>query len=266
MTPAIDFSRSFLTFRIDTLKKPPQTGSPPPPYTLNNTRTQHDFGCALRATATGRSQTFVLGVSCKTERVGVPRDIWTSPISDFIPVVSTDRFLNIKTYAFIGQEAGVELHGLGRPQPDRQTGDTALAFDRLTIHLHPAPARELLSPRDIIAATYAQLPLVAVTAYQAGPHHIQLTYPVKTFNVNERDDVYQTDTGPILVPRGELPFERQIEGLQLAFGAFNSPGFIEFLLRSPTPVPGGAQVYHYSQPLRLESVHNSLFALETAVV
>ncbi len=36
--PTIDFSRSFLTFRIDTLKKPPQTVSQQPPYSLNNAR------------------------------------------------------------------------------------------------------------------------------------------------------------------------------------------------------------------------------------
>ena len=43
--PAIDFSRSFLTFRIDTLKKPPQTVSHQPPYSLNNARIQLDCVC-----------------------------------------------------------------------------------------------------------------------------------------------------------------------------------------------------------------------------
>lgn len=262
MSSSIDFSRSFLTFRIDTLKKPPQTVSHAPPYSLNNARIQLDCVCELTDPAGGRTQTFVLGVSCKTERVGVPREIWTVPNSDFIPVVSADRFLNIKTYAFIGQEAGVELHGLGRPQPDRQTGETAVAFDRLTIHLQSARARELPTPRDIIAATYAHLPLVAVTEYTAGSLSVKLTYPIKTFNVNERDDIYQTDTGPLLIPRGDGPFDRQIEGLQLAFGAFNSPDFIELLLRAPTAVPGGARVYHYCEPLRLEGVRNRICALD----
>jgi hypothetical protein len=261
MSQSIDFSRSFLTFRIDTLKKPPQTVSHAPPYSLNNARIQLDCICELKQPAENRSQTFVLGVSCKTERVGVPRDIWTTPNSDFIPVVSAQRFLNIKTYAFIGHEAGVELHGLGRPQPDRQTGETALAFDRLTIHLQPAPAQELPTPREIIEATYQHRPLVAVTEYRDGPRTVRLTYPIKTFNVNERDDIYQTDTGPLLIPRGDAPFEQQIEGLQLAFGAFNSPDFIELLMRAPTPVPGGARVYHYSEPLRLDGVRNRIYAL-----
>ena len=44
----IDFARSFLTFRIDTLKKPPQTVSHPPPYTLNSARIQLDCVCDIR--------------------------------------------------------------------------------------------------------------------------------------------------------------------------------------------------------------------------
>ena len=157
----IDFSRSFLTFRIDTLKKPPQTVSHAPPYSLNNARIQLDCVCEVVETATGTQQRFVLGASCKTERVGVEREIWTVPNADFVPIVSADRFLNIKTYAYIGQEATVTLFGLQRPQPDRQTGMTADAFDTLRIHVHESPAALLETPQAVIAATFENRPLVA---------------------------------------------------------------------------------------------------------
>jgi hypothetical protein len=38
LVQTINFSRSFLTFRIDALKKPVATVSHPPPYSLNNAR------------------------------------------------------------------------------------------------------------------------------------------------------------------------------------------------------------------------------------
>lgn len=257
--PTIDFSRSFLTFRIDTLRKPPQTVSHQPPYTLNNARIQLDCVCDITETSSGRAQRFVLGVSCKTERVGVPADIWTVPNSDFVPIVSADRFLNIKSYAYIGQEQSVSLFGLGKPQPDRQTGKCADAFDSLRIHVEETAGEWLETPPAIIAATYAHHPLTALTEYSSGRYRVSLAYPVKTFNVNERDNVYQTDTGPILVPDLSREPDELIAGFELAYSAFNGPDWIELLVRTATDVPGGARVYHYTKPVRLDSVRNRLF-------
>ena len=84
---AIDFSCSFLTFRIDTLKKPPQTVSHKPPYSLNNARIQLDCVCDITEISTNVTQRFVMGVNCKTERVGVTSDIWLKPNADFVPIV-----------------------------------------------------------------------------------------------------------------------------------------------------------------------------------
>lgn len=261
-TTCIDFSRSFLTFRIDTLKKPPQTVSHPPPYSLNNARIQLDCVCDIVDRGSQERQRFVLGASCKTERVGVEREIWTTPNADFVPIISAEQFLNIKTYAFIGQERDVSLFGLNRPQPDRQTGSTAEAFDRLTIHVREDACDPLDSPNEIIAATYAYRPLVARTEYASDRYEVRIEYPIKTFNVNERDDVYQTDTGPILFPDVTLPPHELITGFQLAFAAFNSPRWIELIVREPTSAPHGVQVHHYSRPFRLDSVSNQIFALQ----
>lgn len=257
--PTIDFSRSFLTFRIDTLKKPPQTVSHQPPHTLNNARIQLDSICDITEKATGHFQRYVLGVSCKTERVGVPSDIWTVPNADFVPVVSTDRFLNIKSYAYIGQEQTVTLYGHNRPQPDRQIGSTTEAFDSLRIHVQETEGEYLETPEAIIAATYAHHPLTACTEYETDRYQVALYYPVKTFNVNERDNVYQTDTGPVLFPDLSRQPDDLIAGLELTYTAFNCPGWIEFLVRVANDVPGGSRVYHYSKSLRLDGVRNRLF-------
>lgn len=255
----IDFARSFLTFRIDTLAKPPQTVSHKPPYTLNNARIQLDCVCAITEKRTDVAQRFVLGVSCKTERVGVSSDIWTVPNADFVPIVSVDRFLNIKTYAWIGQEQTVTLYGVGKPQPDRQVGDTATAFDKLQIRVEECPGHWLETPQAIIAATYAHHPLTAVTEYESDRYRVVLTYPVKTFNVNERDNVYQTDTGPILFPDLARAPGDLIAGFDLAFSAFNGPDWIELLVRTATETPGGKPVYHYTKPVRIDGVRNRLY-------
>lgn len=258
--PAIDFSRSFLTFRIDTLKKPPQTVSHQPPYSLNNARIQLDCVCDITEIATKETQRFVLGVNCKTERVGVTEDIWLKPNADFVPIVSQDRFLNLKTYAYIGQELGaVSLYGHNRQQPDRQTGNAHEAFDKLTIHVHEVPGELLANPPAIIQATYAHEILSAVTEFATNRYRVAIHYPVKTFNVNERDNVYQTDTGPLLWPDLNREPAELIEGLNLAFSAFNCPEWIEMLIRVPTDVPGGQKVYHYSEAKRVDGVTNRIY-------
>lgn len=256
-----DFSRSFLTFRIDTLAKPPQTVSHKPPFSLNNARIQLDCVCEITERSTGIVHQFVLGVNCKTERVGVAGDIWTSPNADFVPIVSVDQFLNIKTYAWIGQEQGVLLHGAGTQQPDRQVGNSRDAFDRLTIHLQKADSRQLHSADEICSAAFSHTPIVARTAYSTERYQVALIYPVKTLNINERDGIYQTDTGPILWPNLNNNPSDLIQGFDLAFTAFNSPTWIEWIVRRPVEVPGGSTVYHYSQPIRQDGIENVLFAL-----
>lgn len=255
----IDFSRSFLTFRIDTLKKPPQTVSHQPPYSLNNARIQLDCVCDITEIATKQMQRFVLGVSCKTERVGVKSDIWLVPNADFVPIVSQDRFLNIKTYAWIGQEAGVTLYGHNKPQPDRQTGSTHEAYDSLKIHVSEVPGELLANPPAIIAATYAHQMLSAVTEFATDRYRVALHYPIKTFNVNERDNVYQTDTGPVLWPDLKREPADLIAGFNLAFTAFNCPEWIEAVVRVPTDGPHGVKVYHYTQSVRQDGVQNRIY-------
>ena len=93
-----------------------------------------------------------------------------------------------------------------------------------------------------------------------------MDYPIKTFNVNKRDNIYQTDTGPILFPDLSLTADRLITGFNLAFAAFNCRDWIELQVRESTDVPGGARVYHYSRSVRLEAVHNQIFALSCAAV
>jgi hypothetical protein len=251
---AIDFSRSFLTFRIDTLKKPPATVSHKPPFTLNNARIPIDCRCAITDKRTGESHEYVLGVNCKTERVGVERDIWTEPNADFVPVFSREQFLNIKTFDHVGKQVMLFPPSLGL-QPERQTGRVADAFDRVRIDLVTREAEVLETADRIIEATLANHTLVARTEIQGDRYVAVLDYPVKTMNANEREKIYQTDTGPLLLPDTAASCEPEdlIAGFELAFAAFNSPDWIEFLVRAPTAVTEEISVYHYSRSVRFDA-------------
>ena len=254
----IDFARSFITFRIDTLKKPPITVSHKPPFPLNNARIQVDCRLEVVEKAGGFRQEFFLGANCKTEQVGVERDIWLVPNADFVPILSVEKFLTIKTYARLGLEQQVQLYTQKTVQPGRQVGSVAEAFDRLRLDLTTCQGEVLETGEQIVGSTLANDVLVARTQIENARYRAVIEYPIKTMNANERDIVYQTDTGPIMFPDLSRDPENLIEGIELAFSAFNSPNWIELLLRVPTEVGAGVRVYHYDRPLRLSGVKNQV--------
>lgn len=252
-----DLSRSFVTFRIDALKRPPITASHKPPFSLNNARIQIECRCVITELATRDAQSFVLGASCKTERVGVERDIWTEPNADFAPIFSERGFMHLKTYAKCGTD--VELFGMNARQSDRQSGLTADAFDDVRIDLVEQEAVELKSAQEIVEATLGNQQLTARTTIESERYTAVLDYPVKTMNANERDWIYQTDTGPVLFPDLTREPDDLIAGFELAFAAFNCPDWTEFILRAPTAATPELEVYHYSKTARVDC-RNQVFA------
>jgi hypothetical protein len=250
----IDFSRSFLTFRIDTANKPPKTVSHQPPFSLNNARIQIECVCWVTEKASNQTQRFVLGASCKTERVGVERDIWTEPNADFVPIFSDDGFMHLKTYAQAGIEIELYPPGSGT-QSDRQSGMIAEMFDSVRIDVTECEGEVLPTSDEIVGATLANQRLVARTKIQNDRYSATFEYPVKTMNANERDSVYQTDTGPVLVPDLAVGPEQMLEQMQLGFAAFNCPSWIELLVRMPTRVTDETSVYHYSHSVRFDSTN-----------
>ena len=249
---AIDFSNSYLTFRTDLLKKPSRTASNKPPCTLNNARIPLDCHCEIRDAQTGETHVYVLGVNCKTERVGVEQDIWTDPNADFVPIFSQDQFMVVKTYDRIGKTVKLYPASLG-DQPERQVGRVEEAFDSVRIDVFRREGERLERAEQIVEAVLSNHPLVARTEIQGERYTAVLDYPVKTINANERDSVYQTDTGPILLPDLSKESDDLIGGFELAFSAFNSPDWTEFIVRVPTPITAEISVYHYSRPLRLDT-------------
>jgi hypothetical protein len=247
----LDFSRSFFTFRIDIERRPPRTVSHKPPYI------QIECRCHIRDKPSGREETLLLGASCKTERVGVQRDIWTEPNADFAPIFSDTAFLNIKTYARAGTQVALYPPSLGA-QSDRQTGLLGDAFESVERHLAECDGQVLSSPGEIVAATLANRPLVARTRLENDRYVATMDYPIKTMNANERDMIYQTDTGPVLLPDLSVEPDGLLPRCELAFAAFNGPDWIEFLVRVPTPIDDTVQVQHYSKTVRMDAANQVL--------
>jgi len=255
-----DLQRSFLTFRIDLEKQSAITVSHKPPFTLNNARIQLESRCRIGDRETGKVTDYLLGAACKTERVGVERDIWTSPNADFNPIFSRDDFLTIKSWD--RNNKGVLLYppSLG-PQPERQMGSVAAAFDRVTINLRMIEAELLSTPDQIIQATLADELLAGRIEFSDPERYdVTLDFPIKTMNASERDRIYQTDTGPIIFPDFSATFGDIRETFQLAYVALNCPDWAEFILQTPTPLTPDISVNHYSRPVRVDT-KNSVFGL-----
>lgn len=252
MVQVVDFSRAVLFFQIDTLKKPPRTMSHQPPYSLNTPRVPLVSICTIDDSRTGTSHRFVQGDSCKTERVGVDRDIWMEPNADFIPVASADHFLAIKTFARAGTE--IELWPIGRGiQGERQIVSIEDAFDRVWVEASEVEGSVLGTGREVVEAVLANERIVARTTYSLGSYKATVEYPVRTVNANSRDWVYQTDTGPILFPDLTREPADLLAGMELAFIASNSPDWVECIVRVPTEIAEGVSVWHYSRSVRLDA-------------
>ena len=188
-------------------------------------------------------------------RVGVERDVWLQPNADFAPVFSRRQFLVLKTYDHVGRSMACYPPSRGM-QCDRQSGLVADSFDSLRIDLGFSEGDVLSTNKSIVEAILQNEPLTGHTVLSTDRFLADLQYPLKTVNANERDGIYQTDTGPVLFPDLSRDLENMIEGLELAYSAFNCPDWIEFIVRVPTQVAEGVQVYHYSHSERFTSVNH----------
>lgn len=118
----------------------------------------------------------------------------------------------------------------------------------------------LQTPKSIVEAVLANRVLNGRIRIESDGYIAILDYPIKTMNANERDNIYQPDTGPVLFPDLSREPDDLIGGMNLAFVAFNTADWIELLVRVPTFVTEDVSVYHYSHVERLDS-QNQIIAL-----
>ena len=257
----VDFHRSFIFFEIDFDKKPPKTVTDMRQNKHNRARIQIDCRCQI-TNAQGKSTDYYLGESCKTERVGCAREvgIFMDPNADFRPVMSEESAVFFKSWDKNDKGVMLQPPSLG-PQPERQVVDPREAFYRHALQIRHASASLLADAKEIVRATDDGQPLVARTEYPMAGYRVLLEYPIFTFNASERTLFFQTDTGPVVFPELTQPHTRVEDTFRLAFCAFNSADWIEFLIQKPTPVGNGISVNHYSASLQISGCWNSIFAV-----
>ena len=247
-----------MTFRIDWNLKPSLTSSHKPPFTLNNARIQIESSCKISDRVSGAAQTFVLGASCKTEYVGVARDMWTTPNADFCIILSAESFLILKSWDRNNKGVTRYPASLGE-QPERQSGRVSETYERVAINLRPLSAQRLESAEAIVRATLADELLVGRCAFNLQDRYdIEIDFPIKTMNANEREWIYQTDTGPVLFPDMSADCRSWVDSFHLAYVAFNSADWAEFILQAPSPLSEGISVNHYSRIVQMNS-QNTIF-------
>ena len=260
----LEFARSTILFRIDLDVLPPRTLSHKPPFAMNNARIQIDSVCRITERDSGRRHTFVLGGDCKTERVGADADLFLDPNADFIPIFSDDAFMHIKTFARAGTQAQAVPAGLGRTERPAHARRSPTRSSTPTSTSSSARASGWRTARPSSRRSWPTTVIVGIHRLSTDRYDVEIEYPAKTINANERDIVYQTDTGPILWPDLERdparPADRsraRLHGRQRArLGRRSSSA-------RRTPIADGVEVYHYADSIRVEGIANEFYRLPT---
>jgi hypothetical protein len=254
-----DFSSSFFTFRINVNKLPPTTMTHKPLVAVNNARILIDCRCRIKDKQQGEVQEFYLGANCKGERVGVKEDVWTKPYCDFVPTFSQNNFILLKTFDTADRQDTLYPPSLGFTN-ERHVGSVSEAFESVRINLRECEGKVLTTTEETIHSVLGDQPLVGLTEIDDQRYSVILEYPIKTINASEVDQIYQTDTGPVLFPDLSLAPEDLVGGFQLAFSSFSDDKWVEFILRAKTPVAKEVSVYHYCKPLRLRARNTLIHA------
>jgi len=233
-----DFARSFVTFV--TFDR------------ANNARIQVEARCEL--TADGVTEEFLLVASCKSEDTFAEQNLFYVPNYDFCGIFSRDEF---------------RLHRVGLPyDPDAMdAGAIPDRFQEVNIALTSVEADLCQDVAAVVAATLANRILIGRTEVWSadGKKRAMIEYPIKTMNAHEEPPYFQVDTGPILLP-DFLSDRPPIQAFDLAFVAWNVPGWAEFVIQQAVPAnpddPGSsALVGHYSA-VRLMDANNQILAYD----
>jgi hypothetical protein len=203
---------------------------------------------------TGNIEDYYQCGSCKSEDTFAESNLFFSDNYDFTPVFGTEYGVIFRRHAYLNKD-------YKRVQKVDEMWQGPL------YHIvEPTSVQLLQSNEDVRRATRQCFPIVAQTELidcKPGYRAI-IEYPIKTMNINDAKDLYQIDTGPVLLPDFSSPFECSAETLQLAYVAFNNSQFADFVIEKPTTIVENGcdvcKIYHYSGVLSLPAI-NTLYAI-----
>lgn len=190
--------------------------------------------------------------SCKSEDTFATENLFKRPNYDFLPVFTPGQTIVFRRPAALSeryQTVSGPLWGGSMPR------------------IRTARAHALADASQIGAAVAAALPLVGqveISDPESG-RSVLLEFPIKTMNLSVDGTRWQVDTGPMVLPDLKAPPEAWSQSLRLAFVAFNTWDWADFVIEAPTPIEVDgkevARVHHYSEILHL-ATRNRVFALE----
>ncbi len=235
----LDFGRSFVTFVTRGRG--------------NNARIQVEARCRIADAQSGAEEEYCLVASCKGEDTYGKGVLFLDPNYDFCAIFSNKEFMIIR---------------VGCPyKPANTVAANQDRFDDVLFGLKTADGETLQDAAAVVKATLAGRVVNGRTeiADPTGRRRAMIEYPVKTMNVNDINNIYQVDTGPILLPDFAAKKERMVERFQLAFVAYNKADEAYFVIQEPIPAVAGQtdgpKVCHYSRIVRMDAA-NSLIALK----
>lgn len=221
-TDVLDYGRSFLSGKAS----------------WNRVRFLVESRTTIIDDKTGRREVYYQCASCKSENTFAAKDLFMAGNYDFLPVFGPEWTLIFRRKAAANPSY-------------REIKRSAEAWGGQTMGLRPAKgARPLPTVEKVRQATHAGWPLVAVTEVHFAETGLRavMEFPVKTMNIEDGKNLYQVDTGPVAYPDLTRSYERWADSISLAFVAFNTEGFADFILEAETPIAGGTgRVHHYSR-------------------
>lgn len=232
-----DFRRSFITFVT--------------PGRSNHARIQVEARCELTDLKTGQMENFYLVASCKGEDTYGTGRLFLVPSYDFCIIYSSKDFMILRTYS-------------NAERDNTTVGDHQGYFLEVRFHIEMVGAKVLEDNAAVVKATLSNCPLNGRTEItdEAGHYRAMIESPIKTMNVNDLQNIYQVDTGPILLPNFHSTKERLVERFQLAYVAYNNPEEAYFVIQEPTPIVEGSphRISFYSRVTRMNA-KNSVWLL-----
>ena len=187
---------------------------------------QLDAACTIVDEVSGNEEQFYLIAPCRGERCYVPGPLFRMPNYEFSGIWSQEEFLLVRTQWV--SERDNRTYGVNRDTWDDMHLDIR----------HFVEAAELPDRASIVAATFANQPLIARTELrnEATQQRAVLEYPVRTMNVLPHPPQFQVDTGPIIIPNFSSTAARQIEDFAMAYVVYQDFEQAEFIRREPVAV------------------------------
>lgn len=200
---------------------------------------------------TGAWEDYLQAGSCKSEHTFAQEGLFVEDNYDFLPVFGPEHGVIFRRKACLNANYRTCV-----PAGEMWNGQKYHLVEGEEIE-------ELPTNQAVREATYAFWPIVAQTEIWNEETELRaiIECPVKTMNTHRERDVYQVDTGPVAFPDLSRRHERFVDGICLAFVAFNAPHFADFVVEVPTQV-GTERIHHYSQRVTLPA-QNRLYAVRS---